>query len=130
STLVLGEPGQRAVMMDLIARGLVVAGDGDVGHGCSFASLSNLRAAGAVRAGRSDAAAEVPTERAGVGARGYAGGMAHIPGDPFFDGPAFDDPWEDAPPPEDLDWEPPADGFEPPLDWGAGVPAVTVPVER
>src|SRR5690606_14536748 len=45
-------------------------------------------------------------------------------------GPAFDDPWEDAPPPEDLDWEPPADGFEPPLDWGAGVPAVTVPVER
>lgn len=39
--------------------------------------------------------------------------MPQIPGDPYEDLP-----WDDTPPPEDMDWEPQGAGFEPPLDWG------------
>ncbi|WP_417509899.1 DNA helicase RecQ [Microbacterium sp.] len=38
---------------------------------------------------------------------------ATFPGDPYADLP-----WDDTPPPEDMDWEPQGDGYEPALDWG------------
>ena len=52
--------------------------------------------------------------------------------DPYEDlpwNPAEPDPWEDAPPPEEMDWEPQGPGYEPPLDWGQGptTPVVTDP---
>lgn len=39
--------------------------------------------------------------------------MLQIPGDPYEDLP-----WDDTPPPEDLDWEPQPEHYEAPLDWG------------
>jgi ATP-dependent DNA helicase RecQ len=44
--------------------------------------------------------------------------MPQFPGDPFPGDPYADVPWDDTPPPEEMDWEPQGDGFEPPLDWG------------
>ncbi|MGF2949129.1 DNA helicase RecQ [Microbacterium alcoholitolerans] len=41
--------------------------------------------------------------------------MPQNPRDPYEDLP-----WDDTPPPEEMDWMPPADGWEPPLDWGSG----------
>ncbi|MGX1792995.1 DNA helicase RecQ [Microbacterium sp. NPDC055312] len=45
---------------------------------------------------------------------------------PYDDVPYPDDPYDDLPP-EELDWVPPEDGWEPPLDWGSGpmTPAAT-----
>ncbi|MGW9628078.1 DNA helicase RecQ [Microbacterium sp. NPDC055521] len=44
----------------------------------------------------------------------------------YDDVPYPDDPYDDLPP-EELDWVPPEDGWEPPLDWGSGpmTPAAT-----
>ncbi|MGP6176358.1 DNA helicase RecQ [Microbacterium sp. A196] len=52
---------------------------------------------------------------------------ATFPGDPYADLP-----WDDTPPPEDMDWEPQGDGFEPPLDWGDSpfTPVVDVVPDR
>ncbi|WP_243229160.1 DNA helicase RecQ [Microbacterium sp. CIAB417] len=52
--------------------------------------------------------------------------MPQNPRDPYEDLPFPDEPWDNAYPPEPMDWEPPADGWEPPLDWGPG-PATAVP---
>lgn len=49
--------------------------------------------------------------------------MPPTPRDPYEDLP-----WDEAPPPEDLDWEPPVDGWEPPLDWGSAPMTPAAPV--
>ncbi|MGM7698203.1 DNA helicase RecQ [Microbacterium sp. A84] len=46
--------------------------------------------------------------------------MPQTPGDPYEDLP-----WNDTPPPEEMDWEPQDSDYEPPLDWGPG-PATSV----
>ncbi len=56
----------------------------------------------------------------GVAAGRYAGGMPQNPRDPYEDLPLPDEPWDNAYPPEEMDWVPPQDGWEPPLDWGQG----------
>ncbi|REJ08562.1 DNA helicase RecQ [Microbacterium bovistercoris] len=44
---------------------------------------------------------------------------------PSYDEPPYpDEPWGE---PEDLDWIPPEDGYEPPLDWGQGPMTPVVP---
>ena len=45
--------------------------------------------------------------------------MPQPPRDPYEDVPYPDDPYDDRPP-EELDWVPPEEGWEPPLDWGSG----------
>jgi len=40
--------------------------------------------------------------------------------DPYEDLPWPEEPWDDAPPPEEMDWQPQGAGYEPPLDWGDG----------
>ncbi|MGO2747258.1 DNA helicase RecQ [Microbacterium sp.] len=40
--------------------------------------------------------------------------------------PYEDLPWDDTPPPEEMDWEPQGSDYEPPLDWG---PGPSTPVE-
>lgn len=53
--------------------------------------------------------------------------MPQNPGDPYEDLPwdltapePVEGPWDDAPPPEEMDWQPQGAGYEPPLDWGDG----------
>ncbi len=46
--------------------------------------------------------------------------MPQTPRDPNEDLPWPDEPWDDAPPPEEMDWQPQGAGYEPPLDWGDG----------
>ncbi|MGW8482250.1 DNA helicase RecQ [Microbacterium sp. NPDC055903] len=46
--------------------------------------------------------------------------MPQNPRDPYEDLPLPDEPWDNAYPPEEMDWIPPQDGWEPPLDWGSG----------
>ncbi|WP_404437385.1 DNA helicase RecQ [Microbacterium aerolatum] len=53
--------------------------------------------------------------------------MPQTPRDPYEDLPwdltapePVEGPWDDAPPPEEMDWQPQGAGYEPPLDWGDG----------
>jgi ATP-dependent DNA helicase RecQ len=55
--------------------------------------------------------------------------MPQTPRDPYEDLPYADEPWDNAYPPEPMDFEPPADGWEPPLDWGPG-PSTPVGASR
>ncbi|GAB3598317.1 DNA helicase RecQ [Microbacterium tumbae] len=46
--------------------------------------------------------------------------MPQTPRDPYEDLPLPEEPWDNAYPPEEMDWVPPEGTWEPPLDWGRG----------